>query len=80
MKVSKAISIRIREILKEKNITQYKLEKESCIPHATMMDIVNARRESCNVKTLILIIRTLGITVSEFFDSPIFESEDLNLD
>ena len=80
MKVSKAISIRIRELLKEKDITQYRLEKESCIPHATMTDILNARRESCNVKTLILIIRTLGIKVSEFFDSSIFESEDLNLD
>lgn len=80
MKVSKAISMRIREILKEKNITQYRLEISSGISHATMMDIMNARRESCNVKTLIIIIRTLGITVSEFFDDPIFESDELNLD
>lgn len=80
MKISEAISVRIKEILKEKMITQYRLEKIACIPHSTMMDIVNARRESCNVKTLVLIIRSLGITVSEFFDTPIFESEDLEID
>mgnify|MGYP004509292353 CR=1 FL=1 len=80
MKISQAISLRIKEVLKEKNITQYRLEKNACIPHSTMMDIVNARRESCNVKTLVLIIRTLGITVSDFFDNPIFESEELELD
>lgn len=80
MKVSRAISIRIREFLTEKNISQYKLEQNSGISHATMMDIMNARRESCNVKTLIIIIRTLGITVSQFFDSPLFESDDLNLE
>ena len=80
MKVSKAISIRIREIIKEKNLTLYRIEKVACIPHATMMGIVNAKRESCNVKTLILIIRTLGLTVSEFFDDPMFEREDLERD
>ncbi len=80
MKVSEAISIRIKEILKDKNITMYRLEKNACIPHATMMDIVNARRESCNVKTLVLIIRTLGVTAAEFFNSPLFESEDLQID
>lgn len=80
MKISKAISIRIKKILKNKNITQYKLEQNSCIPHATMMDLLNAKRESCNVKTLIIIIRTLGMTVSDFFNDPIFESDELNLD
>ncbi len=80
MKVSKAIAIKIREIIKEKDITLYRIEKNACIPHSTMMDIVNAKRESCNVKTLILIIRTLGLTVSEFFDDPMFESEDLEID
>ncbi len=80
MKVSKAISIRLREILKQKGITQYRLELSAGIPHSTMMGIMNATRESCNVKTLIVIIRTLGITVSEFFDSDLFESDELNLD
>ena len=80
MKVSKAISNRLREIVKDKNITLYRLELNAGIPHATMMDLMNAKRESCNVKTLIIIIRALGMTVAEFFDSPEFESDDLDLD
>jgi len=80
MKVNRAISNRLTEILKAKEISVYRLELNAGIPHATMMSIMNAKRESCNVKTLILIIRTLGLTVSEFFDDPMFESEDLEID
>lgn len=80
MKVNRAISNRLTEILKEKEISVYRLELNAGIPHATMMSIMNAKRESCNVKTLIIIIRALGMTVAEFFDSPEFESDDLDLD
>ncbi len=80
MKVNKAISQRIKKILNEKNISQYKLEQNAGIPHSTMISIMNGNRESCKVKTLILIIRTLGITVSEFFNDPIFESDELEID
>ena len=80
MKVSKAIAIRLKKYLQDKNVTMYRLERNACIPHATMMDIVNARRESCNVKTLITILRALGVSVSEFFDDPMFESDELEID
>lgn len=80
MKVNRAIAQRIRQILKEKNISQYRLERNAAIPYSTMINIMNGSRESCKVKTLILIIRTLGITVSEFFNDPVFESDELEID
>ena len=79
MKLSKAISSRIREILSERNMSQYKLEQKAGLTHNTLLCIMNNRYESCNLKTLMKIISALEITAAEFFDSKYF-TEDLNLD
>lgn len=76
-----AFSTRVREILKEKKMTQYKLEQLTGIYHSTMNAIMNGRCNASNFKTMALIIRELGMTIPEFFNSPIFESFDnLNID
>lgn len=80
MTVNQAFSIRVREILKEKKMTQYKLEQATGIWHSTMTSILNNRTKSSNFKSMALIIRELGLTVSEFFDSPVFALEELDLD
>ncbi len=79
MKLSKAISSRIREILSERNLSQYKLEQKAGLTHNTLLCIMNNRYESCNLKTLMKIICALEITASEFFDSKYF-TDELNLD
>lgn len=76
-----AFSTRVREILKEKKMTQYKLEQLTGIYHSTMNAIMNDRCKSSNFKTMALIIRELGMSIPEFFNSPIFENFDnLNID
>ncbi len=80
MTLSDAVSKRIREILNEKNMTQYRLEQNAGISHSTMNCFLNARYKSCNLTTVVLIIRALGMTIAEFFDDPIFESDDLKID
>lgn len=77
MTLSEAISIRVRNILKERNMTQYRLEQNSGVSHGTMKSFLNNRYKSCNLTTVVLIIRAFGMTVAEFFNDPIFESEDL---
>ncbi len=77
MTLSQVVSIRVRSILKEKQMTQYRLEQSSLVPHATMNSFLNGKNKSCNLTTVVLIIRAFGMTVAEFFDDPIFESEDL---
>lgn len=80
MSMNEAIAKRIRAILKERNMTQYRLEMDSGIYHNTMTCLLNARYKTCNIKTIALIIRTLGMTVSEFFDDPIFDLTKLDID
>ena len=38
------------------------------------------RNSSVNLKTVMQIIRGLEMTTAEFFDDPIFESEELEID
>ena len=80
MTLSEAVSIRVRAILKERNMTQYRLEQNSGVNHSTMKAFLNNKYKSCNLTTVVLIIRALGMTVAEFFDDPIFESEDIVLE
>lgn len=79
MRVSEAIAIRLREFLRKKDISRYKLELDSGVSPSTIKDILYSTREGGNIKVIITLIRALGITVAEFFDSPLFESEDLIL-
>ncbi len=74
-----AFSTRVREKLKEKKMTQYKLEQLTGIYHSTMNAIMNNRCKSSNFKTMAIIIKELGMNIPEFFNSPIFANFD-NLD
>ncbi|MGN0797032.1 MAG: helix-turn-helix domain-containing protein [Christensenellales bacterium] len=80
MKLNKAFSLRVREILKEKKMTQYKLAQETGLYHSTMTDILNCKYQTPNFKNMALIIRALGMTMTEFFDSKYFDFNDLDID
>ena len=80
MKVSQAVAERIRQILAEKKMSQYRLEKIIAMPHNTMKTLMGERNSSVNLKTVMQIIRGLEMTTAEFFDDPIFESEELEID
>ena len=80
MTLSEAVAIKIRKLLKEKKMSQYRLEQNAGISHGTMNSFLNGRYKSCNLTTVVLIIRSFDMTVSEFFDDPIFESDDLIVD
>ena len=79
MKLNKAFSLRVRELLKEKKMTQYKLAQETGLYHSTMTDILNCKYETPNFSNMALIIRALGITMTEFFDSPLFDFNKLEI-
>ncbi|MBE5736062.1 MAG: helix-turn-helix transcriptional regulator [Clostridiales bacterium] len=81
MNINKALSIRIREILKTKKISQYELEQRTGLYHSTLSCLLNCRYNSANMKTVFLIIQGLEVSVLEFFDSPLFENlYNINLD
>lgn len=71
--LTEAVGIRIKALLREQNITQYYLCKTGGIPRATVNLIVNGRVKSPQIDTIYQIAATLGISLQEFFDDPIFD-------
>ena len=80
MRLNKAFALRVREVLKQKNMTQYKLAQETGLYHSTMTDILNCKYQTPNFRNMALIIRALGMSMAEFFDSPLFDFAKLEIE
>lgn len=79
MKLSTAVAMRISNILREKNMSQYRLEKNIAMPHNTMKTLMGERNKSVNLRTVMQIIKGLDMTPAEFFDDPLFVSDELDV-
>lgn len=80
MTLNEAFAIRAKEIMKEKKITQYRISQETSIYPSTMNYILHSKTKASNFKTMALIIRALGVSIAEFFDSPVFQFENLEIE
>ena len=80
MKISEAIALRIRELLKQRNMTLYKLEKESGVLHGTMSNIMYGRNKGVTLTVIIQISKGFGISYQEFLNSPYLEETKLDVE
>ncbi|KAF5069990.1 Cro/C1-type HTH DNA-binding domain protein [anaerobic digester metagenome] len=77
---SKAVSERILELCKERGITVGKLCSTAGTTASTVHDIVTGETKNPRVFTLKRLCDALGITLSEFFDTPEFNNMDIEID
>ena len=68
MLLKDAVAKRIKELLKDKGITQYELYKRSGVPQSTISTILNAEIKTVKMSTMFDICAGLGIELSQFFD------------
>lgn len=80
MNISEAVAIRLKEMLKLKKMSQYRLAQNSGIPFETIKSIMKGKAKGVNMKTLILISEGLNIKLIEFLNCELFLYENLNLD
>ena len=80
MTVNDAVAKRISVLLKEKNITQYRLEQESGIQHGSMQCIMNGRNKTVTLSTVMLLAKGFDITLLEFLDDDVFRSDKLEIE
>ena len=80
MTVNNAVAKRISKLLREKGMSQYRLEQESGIQHGSMQCIMNGRNKTVTLSTIMLIAKGFGMSVTEFLNDEIFESEELDLE
>ena len=80
MTVNDAVAKRISKLLREKGISQYRLEQESGIQHGSMQCIMNGRNKTVTLSTIIMIARGFNMPLTEFLDDEIFRSDDLEIE
>lgn len=80
MNISQAVAKRIKELLEQKQMSQYKLEHLACLSHETVKSIMKGKAKGVNLKTIIAIADGFGMNASEFLKSDLFLYDNLNMD
>ena len=80
MTVNDAVAKRISELLKEKNMSQYRLEQQSGIQHGSMQCIMNGRNKTVTLSTVIMLAKGFNMSLTDFLDDDIFCSNDLEVE
>ncbi len=78
MKLNQAVSQRLSELLCEHEMTQYQLFSRSGVPKSTINNLINCSYESVKLRIIHEICQGFEISISDFFNSPLFE--EVNLD
>ena len=79
MTVNEAVAIRIRQLLKKKEITQYRLAMNCGLTHSTLKNIMHGTIKDNLLSTIIIIAHGFGMTLSEFGDTDLFNIDNLNI-
>lgn len=69
-----AVAKRIDELLKEKNLTQYKLAKLAGIAEPTISGIRRQRNKTVSLNVIYAIAEGFEISLSEFFNAEYFKT------
>ena len=80
MTIGEAIARRIDGYCKERNITLNKLCTMSGVIQSTVHDVFSGRSKAPRTDTIYNLCIGLRISISEFFDSPLFDEENIQTD
>ena len=77
MKLNQAVSERLTQLLKEKGMTQYQLYMKSGVPKSTIGNVINCAYDSVKLRVIHEMCQGLEIGLNGFFDSPLFDENNL---
>ena len=77
MTLMEAVSIRLFELMKERNLNGYRLSLKSGVSQATIGDIKRQNNVGINLRVLFELTQGLEIDLAEFFNSPLFRGDNL---
>ena len=66
--------------MKERNMTQYRLELKAGLTHGAMNGILTGHNKTVTLTTMYKLARGFDMTVFEFMDDDVFRSEYLEID
>ena len=77
MQLNEAVSKRLTELLRERDMTQYQLYMKSGVPKLSIGNVVNCAYDSVKLRIIHEMCQGLNISISEFFNSPLFDESNL---
>ena len=80
MNLNRAFALRLSNLLSEKKMTKYKLEKETGLTHSALRYIFNEVNTDVKFSTIVKVCNALNITLIEFFNDDLFKLENLDFE
>lgn len=77
MKLNQAVSLRLAELMQARSMTQYQLYMKSGVPKSSIGNIMHCAYDSVKLRVLHELCQSLSVGLPEFFDSPLFDEENL---
>ena len=77
MNLNKLFAMKLSSILIERNISKYKLEKDSGLSHSALRYIFNEVNTDVKFSTIVKVCQALNIELKDFFNDGIFALENL---
>lgn len=77
VKLNEAVAYRIKELCKERGITQYQLYLKTGVPQSTLSTIMKCSYPSMKLRIIYEICDGLEIDLEEFFASDVFKRENI---
>ena len=77
MQLNEAVSKRLSELLETKHMTPYQLYMKSGVPKSTIGNIINCTYPSVKLRVIHELCQGLGISITDFFHSGLFEEDNL---
>lgn len=73
MTLIEAVANRLKRLQKEKGFTNYKIQKDGGVPRSTVGKLISMKLKTVQLDTLYQITSTMGVSIREFFDDPVFD-------
>lgn len=80
MNLNRAFALRLSELLLEKKMSKYKLEKETGLTHSALRYIFNEVNADVKFSTIVKVCNALNVTLLDFFDNDLFNLNNLDID
>ena len=80
MSVNDAVAKRVAQLLKQRNMTQYRLEQLSGIQHGHMQWIMSGKSKTVTLSTVMMLANGFNMSLKEFLDDEIFLYENVEVE
>ena len=79
MTTQKAVALRVSNLLIKNKLSRYAFCKKIAMPKETLKSIIDERYKTVKLDTIILLCEGFEMSVSEFFDDELFNTNNLDI-